>query len=117
MPPTGEYSDSEEDEDYPEQNVQATYAKAKFARIQPIIQQQTAEVEIEPRPSRRRAGQVITSTHQLSIDLVTDSLQNDKHISMPVLESDDEEMVHLILRYKMVALSNICTTSTLWLSR
>ncbi len=35
MLPTGDYSDSEEEEDYPEQT---TYAKAKFARIQPIIQ-------------------------------------------------------------------------------
>jgi hypothetical protein len=33
MLPTGDYSDSGEEEDYPEQNVQATYAKAKFARI------------------------------------------------------------------------------------
>ncbi len=28
-------------------NVRATYAKAKFARIQPIIQHQTVQVEIE----------------------------------------------------------------------
>jgi hypothetical protein len=38
---TGDISDSDEEDDYPEQNVRATYAKAKFARIQPIIQQQT----------------------------------------------------------------------------
>ncbi len=36
-------------------NVLATYAKAKFAHIQPIIQQQTVQVEIEPRPTRCRA--------------------------------------------------------------
>ncbi len=30
---TGSYSDSEEEDDYPEQNTKATYAKAKFARI------------------------------------------------------------------------------------
>jgi hypothetical protein len=34
---TGDYSDSEEEEDYPEQNVRATFAQAKFTRIQPII--------------------------------------------------------------------------------
>jgi hypothetical protein len=36
--PTGDNSDSEEEDDYPEQNARATYAKAKFARIQPTIQ-------------------------------------------------------------------------------
>ncbi len=41
MLPTGDYSDSEEEEDYPEQNIKATYAKAKFACIQPIIQNKT----------------------------------------------------------------------------
>jgi hypothetical protein len=50
MLPTGDYSDSEEEEDYPEQNVRATYVKAKFARLQPIIQRQNVQVEIEPRP-------------------------------------------------------------------
>ncbi len=35
---TGDYSDSEEEEDYPEQNVRPTYAKAKFAHIQPNMQ-------------------------------------------------------------------------------
>ncbi len=29
-------------------NIRATYAKAKFAHIQPISQQQTVQVEIEP---------------------------------------------------------------------
>jgi hypothetical protein len=48
MLPTGDYSDSEEEEDYPEQNVRATYAKAMFARIQPIIQKKTVRMEIEP---------------------------------------------------------------------
>ncbi len=45
---TGDYSDSEEEEDYPEQNVRATYAKEMFARIQPIIQKKTVRMEIEP---------------------------------------------------------------------
>jgi hypothetical protein len=41
MLPTGENSDSEEEEDYPESNARATFAKAKFARIQPPIQKKT----------------------------------------------------------------------------
>ncbi len=55
-------------------NVQAAYAKAKFASIQPIIQQQTVQVEIEPSQTRCREGQVIARTHQRLIDLATDSL-------------------------------------------
>ncbi len=43
MLPTGDNSDSEEEDDYPEPNVQATYAKAKFARIQPTIQRRLHE--------------------------------------------------------------------------
>ncbi len=48
MLPTGEYS-SEDEEDCTEKNVQATYAKAKFARIQSIPQKQSQQV-IEPNP-------------------------------------------------------------------
>jgi hypothetical protein len=44
-------SNSEEEEVYPKQNVQATYAKAKCASIQPITQRQTGQVEIEPKLS------------------------------------------------------------------
>jgi hypothetical protein len=54
MLPTGDYSGSEEEENYPKKNVRATYAKAKFARIKPIIQLQNDQVEIEPRPARTR---------------------------------------------------------------
>jgi hypothetical protein len=91
MLPTGDYSDSEEEEDYQELNVRATYAKAKFARIQPIIQKQAVRMEIEPRPTRTRAGQVITRTHQRSIDLAIDSLQDDGDSSQPNLETDDDD--------------------------
>jgi hypothetical protein len=56
---TDDNSDSEEEEDYPEQNARATYAKAKFTRIQPIIQKKTSLMEIEPGPTRTRAGQVM----------------------------------------------------------
>ncbi len=72
MLPTGEICISDEEEDYTEQNVRATYAKAKFGRIQPmmlpIIQGQSVQMEIEPKPSMDRAGQVITRTHQRVID-------------------------------------------------
>ncbi len=36
--PTGDNSDSEEEYDCPEPNARATYAKAKFARIQPTVE-------------------------------------------------------------------------------
>jgi hypothetical protein len=93
---TGDISDLEEEKDYPEQNVPATYAKAKFARIQPIIQQQTVQMEIKPKPIRVRAGQVITRTHKRFIDLVIDSMQDDAHICMPDLVSDygDQESIN-----------------------
>ncbi len=94
---TGDCSTSEEEEDYPEQNVRARYAKAKFACIQPIIQQQTDQVEIEPRPIRTRAGQVITCTHQRLIDLAINSLQDDEYDGMPDLES------HLGVRPKKIS--------------
>jgi hypothetical protein len=62
--PTGDNSDSEEENDYPEPNVRTTYAKAKFARIQPTIQIKTPQMDVEPGPTRTRAGQVVTRTHQ-----------------------------------------------------
>ncbi len=64
MLPTGNYSDSEEEDDYPDQNARATYAKAKFARIQSIIQKKTSRLDIEPGPTRTRAGQGMAHTHQ-----------------------------------------------------
>ncbi len=91
MLPTGGISDSDEEEEYLEHNVRATYAKAKFAPMQPIVQQQAVQMEIEPKPIRVSAGQVITSTHQRLIDLAIDSMQDDEHISMPDLVTDDED--------------------------
>ncbi len=88
MLPTGDFSYSDEEENDPEQNVRATYAKAKFARIQPIIQQQTVQMEIEPKLKRVMAGQAITRTHQPFIDSAIDSIQDDEHIGMPDLVSD-----------------------------
>ncbi len=46
---------------------------------------------MEPRPTRIRAGQVITRTHQQSIDVAIDSLQEDDHSGLPDLETDDDE--------------------------
>ena len=83
MLPTGDISDLDEEEGYQEQNVRATYAEEKFARIQPIIHQQAVKMEIEPKPIRVRAGQVITRPHQRLIDLAIYSMQDDEHIGMP----------------------------------
>ncbi len=69
-------------------NVRTT---SKFAQIQPIIQQQTVQVEIEPRPTWCMTGQVFTSTHQRLIDLAIDFLQDNEYIGMPDLESDYED--------------------------
>ena len=93
MLPTGDYSDLEEEEDYPEQNVRATYAKENFARIQPIIQKKTVRMEIEPRSTRTRVGRVIIRTHQRSINLAIDSesLQDDEDSGPPDLETDDDD--------------------------
>jgi hypothetical protein len=105
---TGELS-ADGEEDYPEQNVTATYAKAKFARIRPIIQEQTVQMEIELKPVRVtvRAGQVMTSTHQRLIDLAIDSMEVDEYIGMPDLVADNEDqekvsMVCQILRWRII---------------
>jgi hypothetical protein len=106
MLPTGDNSDSEEEDDYSEPNVQATYAKAKFARIQPTIKKRTSQMDVEPRPTRTRAGpagQVITRTHQQSIDLAIDSLQEDDYNGLPNLETDedDQESVNVISQFEV----------------
>ena len=72
-------------------NARATYAKAKFARIQPTIQKKTSRLDVEPRPTRTKAGQVITRTHQRLIDVAIDSLQDDDYSGLPDLETDDDE--------------------------
>jgi hypothetical protein len=103
MLPTVDCSDSQEEEDYSEQNARATYAKAKSAHIQPIIQQQPVQVEIEPRSIRTRAGQVITRTHQRLINLAINSLQDDEDSGPPNLESDDDdkENVNVIPKFEV----------------
>ncbi len=103
MLPTGDNSDSEEEVDYSEQNVQATYAKAKFARIQPTIQKKTSQMDVDPGPTRRRAVQVITSTYQRLIDIAIDSLQENDDSGLPKLETDDDdqESVNVIPRFEV----------------
>jgi hypothetical protein len=64
--------------------------KAKFGRIQPTIQKKTSRMDVEPRPTRTGAGQVITSTHQRLIDLAIDSLQEYDYSGLPNLETDDD---------------------------
>ena len=88
---TGDNSDSEEEDDYPEPKARATYAKAKFARIQPTIQKKTSRLDVEPRLTRTRAGQVITRTHQRLTDVAIDSLQEDDYSGLPDLDTDDDE--------------------------
>jgi hypothetical protein len=91
MLPTGNNSDLEEEDEHSEPNVQATYSKAKFARIQPTIQKKTLQMVVEPGPTRTRAGQVVTRTHQQLIDLAIDSLQEDDFSGPPDLETDDDD--------------------------
>jgi hypothetical protein len=104
MLPTGDKSDSEEEDDYPEQNARARYAKAKFARIQPTIQEKISQMDVEPRPTRTRAWQVITSTHQQLIDLAIDSLQDDDYSGLPDFETDDDdqESVNIIPQFEVL---------------
>jgi hypothetical protein len=46
-------------------------------------------MDIEPGPTRTRAGPGMTCTHQRLIDLVIDSLQDDEDSGLPDLETDD----------------------------
>ncbi len=117
MLPTAEYS-SEDEEDYTEKNVRATYAKAKFARIRSIPQKQLQQV-IEPNPPRSRAGQVTTRSHQCLIDIAIDLMHDDEDNSVPLcptwnptMNIRKTSMEQLILECMMMALL-ICATSSL----
>ena len=90
---TGEYS-SEDEEDYTEKNVRATFAKEKFARIRSIPHKQLQHV-IEPNPPRRRAGQVTIGSHQRLIEIAIDSMHDYEDNSVPDLESDDEDQENI----------------------
>ena len=48
-------------------------------------------MDVEPRPTRTRAGQVITRTRQQSTDVAIDSFQEDDYSGLPDLETDDDE--------------------------
>ncbi len=54
-------------------------------------------MDVEPRHTRTRAGQVVTHTHQRLIDLAIDSLQEDDYSGLPDLETDnnDQESVNV----------------------
>ncbi len=94
MLPTGDNSDSEEEDEYPEPNARATYAMAKFASIQPTIQKKTSQMDVEPGPTRTRAGHVV---------LAIDSLQEDDYSGLPDLETDDDdkESVNVIPQFEV----------------
>jgi hypothetical protein len=54
-------------------------------------------------PTRTRAGQVITRTHQQLFDLAIDSFQNDDYSGLPDLETDDDdqESVNIIPQFEV----------------
>ncbi len=58
---------------------------------------------IEPRPTRTRAGQVVTRTHQRLIDTAIDSLQEDDYSGLPELETDDgdQETVNVVAQFEV----------------
>ncbi len=85
MLPTGEISESDEEEDYPEQNVRAIRQSLH------AFQQQAVQAETEPKPIMVRAGQDITRTHQCLVDLAIDSMEYDEHVGLPNLVIDDED--------------------------
>jgi hypothetical protein len=89
MLPTGEYS-SEDEKDYTEKNVRATYAKAKFACIRSIPRKQLQQV-IAPNPTRSRARQVTTRPDQRLINITIDLMHDDEDNGVSDLESDDED--------------------------
>ncbi len=66
----------------------------------------TSQLEVEPRPTRISAGQVMTRTHQQSIDVAIDSMQEDDYSGLPDLETmmnKEAKMSYHDLRYKMIA--------------
>ena len=60
-------------------------------------------MDVEPRPTRTRAGQVINSTHQRLIDVAIDSLQDDEHSVLPDLETndDDQESANFVPQFEV----------------
>ncbi len=69
--PTGDDSDSEEEDDYPEPNARATYAKAKFAHIQPTIQKKTSQMDVDPSPKKDK-GRASCTPYSSAIDRHSD---------------------------------------------
>ncbi len=71
--------------------------------MQPTIQKKTSQMDVEPRPTRTRAGQVIPRTDQRLIDIAIDSLQDDDYSGLPNLETDndDQKSVNVIPQFEV----------------
>ncbi len=52
-------------------------------------------MDVEPGPTRTRAGQVVTRTHQRLINVAIDSLQEDDCSGLPDFETDDNDQESL----------------------
>ncbi len=70
------------------------------------IQKKTSQMDIEPGPTRTRAGQagqVVTRTHQRLIDSAIDSMQEDDCSGLPDLETDydDKESPKVIPQFEV----------------
>jgi hypothetical protein len=48
-------------------------------------------MDVEPGPTRPKAGQVVTGIHQRLIDLAINSLQEDDYSGLLDLETDDDQ--------------------------
>ncbi len=74
-------------------------------------------MDVEPGSTRTRAGQVVTRTHPLLIDLAIDSLQEDDYSGLPDLETDDDEQGsgNGVPQFEVQddGMIDLCTTSTL----
>ncbi len=112
MLPTA-HSDSEEEDDYSEPNIQANARRKSllaFNQVEPTIQKKTSQMNVErlePKPTRTRAEQVITRTHQRLIELAIDPLQEDDYSGLPATlpnmetDDDDQESVNVISQFEV----------------
>ncbi len=60
-------------------------------------------MDVEPGPTRTRARQVITRSHQRLIDLAIDSLQDNDYSGLPNLETDDGDQkgVNIVSQFEV----------------
>ncbi len=68
-----------------------------------MFQKKTSRMEIEPGPTRARAGQVMTRIPQRLINLAIDPLQDDEDSGQPDSETDedDQESVNVIPQFEV----------------